>query len=147
MTLQRNSNNFKKPRSFAPKSSVVYIGNLPYDIGEKDLEGLFGKFGRVRRVNLITEPGSDKSKGIAFITMLKENDAKRAIKAYDGRVIKGRTIKCSEALDRGDGAKKPKKAAQKANTPKFKKDKQEISMIKRERRKSSLDKMFENIGR
>ena len=79
--------------------------------------------------------------------MLKENDAKRAIKAYDGRVIKGRTIKCSEALDRGDGAKKPKKAAQKANTPKFKKDKQEISMIKRERRKSSLDKMFENIGR
>ena len=144
-TSQRNnSTRFKTSRSFTPKSSVVYIGNLPYDIGEKDLESLFNKFGRVKRVNLITNPGTTDSKGIAFITMLKQNDAKRAVKAYDGRVIKGRTIKCSEALERGDEARKAKRPSGN-RAPKI--DKSDINMIKKEKRKSSLNRMFDNIKR
>lgn len=129
-------------RSFAPKSSVVYVGNLPYDVNEKDLNSLFSKFGRVRNVNLITTPGTDKSKGIAFITMLKDSDAVRAVKSFDGRVIQGRTIKCSKALERGEEPKKKLKGP----SPQKRTKREEINQ-KREKRKSSLDRMFDNIGR
>ena len=131
---------FKPSRNFAPTSGVVYIGNLPYELTTKDLENLFFKFGRVRKVDLITNPGTTESKGIAFVTMLKKRDAERAVKTLDKRVIKGRTVKCSMALDRVE--EKPRRTVKKSKTPKS-----DIALIKKSRRKSSLDRMFDNISK
>ena len=73
-------------------------------------------------------------------TMLKKRDAERAVKALDKRVIKGRTVKCSMALDRAED--KPKRTIKKSKTPKS-----DIALIKKSRRKSSLDRMFDNISK
>ncbi len=146
------TSNFKKPRqfmgkgtnrSFTPKGATVYLGNLPYSVTEKDIKALFSKFGVVKTAKLITEPGSTKSKGISFIYMLKEKDAIKAVEYFNGKSFSGRTLKCSIALER-DGAKV---GTVKNPRPKTKTSKEDLAMVKKERRKSSLDKMFENIGK
>ncbi|OIQ20497.1 MAG: hypothetical protein BM556_00720 [Bacteriovorax sp. MedPE-SWde] len=85
--------------NYQPKGKTVYVGNLRYKVTKKDLHGIFSKFGKVRDVNLITEPGSEKSKGIAFVKMLKAKEADKAIAYLDGRVVDGRTLKASEAAE------------------------------------------------
>lgn len=93
--------------NFQPKGKTVYVGNLNYKVSKKDLFGIFAKFGKVKTVNLITEPGSEKSKGIAFVRMEKGKDADKAIAYLDGRIVDGRTLKASEAQET-DYTRKPK---------------------------------------
>ncbi len=138
------SGNFKpNTRSFAPKGGTVYLGNLPYSVTEKDIKALFAKFGIVKTAKLITQPGSTKSKGIAFIYMLKEKDALKAVEYFNRKSFSGRTLKCSIAKERGEEQKK--------NTFKprvrTKTSKEDLAAVKKERRRSSLDKMFESIGK
>uniref|UniRef100_A0A804P4S6 RRM domain-containing protein n=1 Tax=Zea mays TaxID=4577 RepID=A0A804P4S6_MAIZE len=65
----------------------VFCGNLDYDVRISEVERLFGKYGRVERVDLKT--------GFAFIYMEDERDAEDAISRLDGIDFgrKGRRIK------------------------------------------------------
>jgi len=37
-------------------SKVLYVGNLPADIRSKDIEDLFGKYGKIEMVDLKSRP-------------------------------------------------------------------------------------------
>lgn len=144
--MQKNA--FKKPfkKKFAPKGKTVYIGNLRYNIDEKALYGLFGKFGKVKNVKLITKPGTEESKGIAFVDMLKGTDAEKAIKNLDGRIIGGRTVKVSEAID---NMKKPAPKKESKDAQKIEKLMKEMEIVERKKakRKRGLNELFTNTGR
>lgn len=100
MPIKESYKQSTKKKTFPkPQGKTVYIGNLRYDLAEKDIFGIFGKFGRVKYVKLVKVPGSDKSKGIAFVNMLKSTDADKAIKTLDGHTIGGRKVKVSAAND------------------------------------------------
>ena len=47
----------------------LYVGNLSYETAEQDLRDLFMQAGTVVSVALIKEPGSNRSKGFAFVEM------------------------------------------------------------------------------
>jgi len=79
-------------------SKMVYIGNLNYNIKEKDLVGIFGKFGKVGNVKLVIDLKTKRSKGIAFVEMFDGDDMAKAISYLDGKTIDGRTVKVSEAI-------------------------------------------------
>jgi len=121
---------FNRPgeSNFKPKGKTVYVGNLNYKVTKKDLFGIFAKFGKVKTVNLITQPGSERSKGIAFVRMEKAKDGDKAIAYLDGREVDGRTLKASEA-DEVEYTRKPK-----ALSKSMKKSTTEMALEKKEAR-------------
>lgn len=96
----------KGPRKPHDRGKTVYIGNLRYKRDEKGVIYLFAKYGHVKSVEIVTEPGTDKSKGYAFVKMSNSDDAIKAIAALNNQVVDGRTLKVSEALER-DKDKRP----------------------------------------
>lgn len=87
--------------SLAPSSSTVYISNLPFTLTNTDLHKVFDKFGKVVRVTILRDKESRKSRGVAFLLYLTREEAQACVKATDGCVIFGRTLKASIAKDNG----------------------------------------------
>ena len=47
----------------------LFVGNLAYTVTADHIKTLFERFGRVRYVRLVTDRGTGKSKGFAFVDM------------------------------------------------------------------------------
>jgi len=80
----------------------VYVGNLPYNTTEADLNKLFAEYGAVSSVKIIMDRYSGKSKGFGFVEMANRGEAEEAIAALDGREMGDRSIKVNEAKPRSD---------------------------------------------
>ena len=79
----------------------MYIGNLAYDVTEIDLRNAFSEFGEVSSVKIITDKFSGRPKGFGFVEMPDNSEADQAIKALNGKVLNGRSIKVKQAEPRG----------------------------------------------
>ncbi|MBN2429269.1 MAG: RNA-binding protein [Deltaproteobacteria bacterium] len=75
----------------------IYVGNLGFDVDEKDLEKLFSEFGTVSEIKIITEGFSGRSKGFGFVEIPDNSEADKAIKALNGFMLKERSIKVNQA--------------------------------------------------
>ena len=80
----------------------MYIGNLAYDVTENDLRNAFSEFGEVSSVKIITDKFSGRPKGFGFVEMPNNSEADQAIKALNGKVLNGRSIKVNQAEARGE---------------------------------------------
>jgi RNA recognition motif-containing protein len=78
----------------------IYVGNLPYDIGEDELRDIFSQFGDVSKVNIIMDKFSGQPKGFGFVEMPNDSEADEAIKALNDSALKGRNIKVNQAKPR-----------------------------------------------
>lgn len=79
----------------------LYVGNLPYLVRTEDLFKMFADYGKVLDVVVMMEPSNqDRSKGFGFVTMEKQVDADRAVKAVNGKDILGRKLVCNVAKPR-----------------------------------------------
>ena len=81
-------------------SKKLYVGNLDYSTTEQVLKELFGQFGEVESVNLITDRMTGRSKGFAFVEMADSTAANEAITQLNGKAVGERTIKVDEARPR-----------------------------------------------
>ena len=79
----------------------IYIGNLAYDVTEDDLRNAFSEFGEVSSVKIIIDKFSGRSKGFGFVEMPNNSEADQAIKALNGKVLNGRSIKVNQAKPKG----------------------------------------------
>jgi RNA recognition motif-containing protein len=79
---------------------AIYLGNLPISVSEDDVKDLFGQYGEVASVSLITDRETGRPLGFGFVEMEPEAAAK-AIEALDGTDFGGRTLRVNEARDRG----------------------------------------------
>lgn len=70
----------------------LYVGSLPYSISEEELKDLFAPYGEIESVRVITDKATGQSKGFAFVEMVNEEDAQRAIEALHGKQVGGRTL-------------------------------------------------------
>ena len=84
----------------------MYIGNLAHDVTEDDLRNAFSEFGEVSSVKIIIDKFSGRSKGFGFVEMPNNSEADQAIKALNGKVLNGRSIKVNQAEAR---RKRPKR--------------------------------------
>ena len=85
-------------------STKIYVGNLPYTCDAEQLRGLFGADGRnVEDVAIITDRVTGQPRGFAFVQMVTDDDAKRAIEALHGASFGGRTLPVNEARPREGG--------------------------------------------
>jgi len=78
----------------------LYIGNLAFDVTNKDLEEVFTPIGACDSVAVVTDRATGQSRGFGFVEMSSNGDAQRAIQELDGKEIKGRAIRVSEARER-----------------------------------------------
>lgn len=79
---------------------TIYVGNLPLDGGEEDVRNLFGQYGEVAQVSLITDQETGQPRGFGFVVMAAK-DVGQAIDALDGSDFRGCTLRVNEARDRG----------------------------------------------
>jgi len=80
----------------------LYVGNLSYSTTEGNLSELFGAFGEVVSVNLITDRMTGRSKGFAFVEMAEYDAAQEAINQLNGKEVEGRALKVAEARPQQD---------------------------------------------
>ena len=78
----------------------IYVGNLSYEVTEKDLEETFGEFGEIESVKIIKDNYTGRSKGFGFVEMSDNAEAQSAIKGLNQKELKGRTMKVNTARPR-----------------------------------------------
>lgn len=83
----------------------LYVGNLPYSVTESSLRELFAQAGEVSTVSIITDRDTGRAKGFAFVEMMNDDGAQKAISQINGKAMDERTITVAEArpqAPRGD---------------------------------------------
>src|SRR5438270_7911012 len=78
----------------------LYVGNLPFNTTENELQELFAQAGAVQEVTLMQDRFTGKSRGFAFVTMGSDEDAQNAISKLNGQTIEGRALTVNEARPR-----------------------------------------------
>ena len=75
----------------------LYVGNLPYEVGETDLQQLFGEAGTVDSVNLMRDMATGRARGFAFVEMSTDEEAQKAISQFNNHSMGGRNLTVNEA--------------------------------------------------
>jgi cold-inducible RNA-binding protein len=81
----------------------LYVGNLPYETGEQDLQELFATAGSVERVNVMRDMATGRARGFAFVEMASDEDAQKAISALNNTQYGGRNLTVNEARPKPQG--------------------------------------------
>ena len=81
----------------------LYVGNLPYEVGETELQELFAQAGSVESVNVMRDQATGRARGFAFVEMSTDDEAQNAITALNGTQVGGRSLTVNEARPREAG--------------------------------------------
>jgi cold-inducible RNA-binding protein len=87
-------------------STKLYVGNLPFETSETDLQALFEGAGQVSTINIVRDRATGQARGFAFVEMNDVVGARRAISELDKREFGGRSLTVNEAkpmAPRGNG--------------------------------------------
>lgn len=75
----------------------IYVGNLPYQATDPDLQELFEQYGSVSSARVILDRMSGRSKGFGFVEMQDKSEGQAAIDALNGSDMMGRAIRVNES--------------------------------------------------
>jgi cold-inducible RNA-binding protein len=75
----------------------LYVGNLPYETGEGELQELFAQAGNVETVKVMRDMATGRARGFAFVEMSTDEEAQRAITELNEHQLGGRSLTVNEA--------------------------------------------------
>jgi RNA recognition motif-containing protein len=75
----------------------LYVGNLPFQTTEADLEQLFASSGDVASVTLMRDRATGRARGFAFVEMASDEGASQAIESLNNASYGGRNLTVNEA--------------------------------------------------
>ena len=78
-------------------SRKLYVGNLPYETGEADLQDLFARAGTVDTVKVMRDMVTGRARGFAFVEMSTDEEAQKAIADLNAHEMGGRGLTVNEA--------------------------------------------------
>jgi cold-inducible RNA-binding protein len=78
----------------------LYVGNLPYEVGESDLQQLFAEAGTVETVTVMRDMATGRARGFAFVEMATDDEAQKAIRQFNEHSMGGRNLTVNEARPR-----------------------------------------------
>jgi RNA recognition motif-containing protein len=83
----------------------LFVGNLPWSVGDAELEEVFRDLGAVQSARVITDRDTGRSRGFGFVE-LQTDDVAAVIQATNGREIDGRQLRVNEAEDKSGGGRR-----------------------------------------
>jgi RNA recognition motif-containing protein len=84
-------------------SRKLYVGNLPYETGEAELQELFSRAGNVDSVKVMRDMATGRARGFAFVEMSTDGEAQKAISELNNFQVGGRGLTVNEARPKPDG--------------------------------------------
>jgi cold-inducible RNA-binding protein len=81
----------------------LFVGNLPYQAGEQDLQELFASAGTVESVSVMRDMATGRARGFAFVEMASDADAQNAITRLHNYQFQGRNLTVNEARPKTQG--------------------------------------------
>ena len=75
----------------------LYVGNLPYEVGEAELQELFARAGSVESAKVLRDQATGRARGFGFVEMSTDEEAQQAITALNGAQVGGRNLTVNEA--------------------------------------------------
>ena len=76
---------------------TVYVGNIPYNLKEEELKGIFEQYGKIASIKLVSDKFTGRSKGFGFIEMESEEQEDEAVKELNRHIILGRNLVVAKA--------------------------------------------------
>jgi cold-inducible RNA-binding protein len=80
--------------------SRLFVGNLPYQVMENDLQDHFAAAGVVTSVNVMVDKFTGKSRGFAFVEMGSPDEANKAVELFHNKDFQGRPLTVNIARPR-----------------------------------------------
>ena len=84
-------------------SRKLYVGNLPYETGEAELQELFSRAGNVDSVKVMRDMATGRARGFAFVEMSTDDEAQKAISELNNYQVGGRGLTVNEARPKPAG--------------------------------------------
>jgi RNA recognition motif-containing protein len=81
----------------------LHVGNLGFDVTSQELQDVFTTIGPCASATVLMDRTTGESRGFGFVEMTTNADALKAVEQLDGKELKGRAIKVSEARERSSG--------------------------------------------
>jgi len=75
----------------------LYVGNLPHEMTEDQLQGLFSEAGDVVSAKIITDRYTGQPRGFGFVEMSTKLEGQKAISMLNARSVEGRALAVNEA--------------------------------------------------
>jgi RNA recognition motif-containing protein len=91
----------------AVMSRKLYVGNLPYETGETELQALFARAGGVERVTVMRDAATGRGRGFGFVEMSSDAEAQHAINEFNDFQLGGRGLKVNEARPKTSSGGRP----------------------------------------
>ncbi len=81
----------------------IYVGNLPFETTDQDLQEEFTAFGEVASASVVIDRVNGRSRGFGFVEMPNQAEAEAAIAALNGKEMGGRPLTVNESRPREGG--------------------------------------------
>ena len=75
----------------------LYVGNVPYETAEGELQDLFARAGTVDTVKVMRDMATGRARGFAFVEMSSDDEAQKAIAELNDYQFGGRNLTVNEA--------------------------------------------------
>ena len=89
--FNRGRNHLESVTSESDSNEQIYVGNLPYHVGENDLQNYFSRFGAIETIKVVRNLRTGRSRGYAFVTYASAKQAVKALAAH-GKDLQGRSL-------------------------------------------------------
>ena len=73
--------------------SRLYVGNLSYSTTEDALREFFATAGEVKTAEVVMDRQTGRSKGFAFVEMVNDEGAQKAIQMLNGKTLDSRQLR------------------------------------------------------
>ena len=83
----------------------LYVGNLPYETGEAELQELFSRAGTVDSVKVMRDMATGRARGFAFVEMGTNEEAEAAIRELNNFQLGGRGLSVNEARPKPEASR------------------------------------------
>ena len=91
----------------AMNQSRLFVGNLPYQTMDRDLQELFSQAGVVTNVTVMLDKFTGKSRGFAFVEYGTSEEANKAVEMFHGKDFQGRALTVNIARPREERSSRP----------------------------------------